>query len=233
MLSFFSFDSGFRIRPSASTTSSPSAISRATPYANAAVPPALVERLPPMVQLPSAASDSGNSRSISAAFCCATCSTTPASQVMVLEAASISRILSSRRIETTTSPLRGLAADQAGIAALRHQRDSVFAGELADRRDFRGRARAQHQRRAAVKQVALLGEVGRDVGGIRHGVFVADHGAKACDQLRRKRRCGSGGLDGIHGCVSFYYCLLSSRVGLQLRPIAARRRRSLIASPRP
>ena len=34
----------------------------------------------------------------------AICSTTPASQVMVLEAGSISRILSSRRSETTTSP---------------------------------------------------------------------------------------------------------------------------------
>ena len=61
-----------------------------------------------MVQLPSAPSDSGNSRPASEARCCAICSTTPASQVMVLEAVSISRTLSIRRIETTTSPLCGV-----------------------------------------------------------------------------------------------------------------------------
>ena len=72
------------------------------------MPPALVERLPPMVQLPSAPSDSGNRRSTSEARCWATCSTTPASQVMVLEAVSSSRILSNRRIEMTTSPLCGV-----------------------------------------------------------------------------------------------------------------------------
>ena len=37
-----------------------------------------------------------DSRSTSDAFCCAICNTTPASQVMVLEPMSISRILSSR-----------------------------------------------------------------------------------------------------------------------------------------
>ncbi len=61
-----------------------------------------------MVQLPSAPSDSGNSRSTSAARCWAICSTTPASQVMVFEAVSMSRILSIRRIEMTTSPLCGV-----------------------------------------------------------------------------------------------------------------------------
>ncbi|MEY9193578.1 hypothetical protein ABH987_007206 [Bradyrhizobium ottawaense] len=61
-----------------------------------------------MVQLPSAPSESGNSRSTSDAFACAICSTTPASTVMVLEAVSTSRILSSRRSDTTTSPLCGV-----------------------------------------------------------------------------------------------------------------------------
>ncbi len=61
-----------------------------------------------MVQLPSAPSDSGNNRSTSLARCCAICSTTPASQVMVLDAVSMSRILSIRRIEMTTSPLCGV-----------------------------------------------------------------------------------------------------------------------------
>ncbi len=70
--------------------------------------------------------------------------------------------------------MRRLAADEAGVAALRHQRDAVLVGELADRGDFGGRARAQHQRRAAVEQVAFLGDIGRDVGRIGHRVFVAD-----------------------------------------------------------
>ena len=102
--------------------------------------------------------------------------------------------------------MRGLPADQPGIAALRHQRDLVFGGELADRGDFRGRARAQHQRRAAMEQAALLGEVGRDIGGIRHRVFVADDIAESCDQFGRKRR--GGGLNEIHGRVSSYFALL-------------------------
>ena len=61
-----------------------------------------------MVQLPSAPSDSGNRRSTSAARCCATCRITPASQVMVLDAVSTSRIPSIRRSEITTSPLCGV-----------------------------------------------------------------------------------------------------------------------------
>ena len=48
-------------RPSGSTTSSPKASSRALPKRSTAVPPAFVDRLPPIVQLPSDASDSGNS----------------------------------------------------------------------------------------------------------------------------------------------------------------------------
>jgi hypothetical protein len=36
--------------------------------------------------------------------------------------------------------MRDLAADKAGVAALRYQRGPGFAGKLADRRDFRRRA---------------------------------------------------------------------------------------------
>ena len=176
-----------------------------------------------MVQLPSAPSDSGNSRSTSAARCCAICSTTPASQVMVLEAVSISRILSRRRSETTTSPLmRRLAADEAGVAALRHERDAVLVGKLADRGDFRRRARPQHQRRAAAKQVALLGGVGRDVGGIGHRIFVADDGA----EFARSVPAAAAAL------LAGRYSLLRSRPRQSLST-AARRSRSLIASPSP
>ena len=121
--------------------------------------------------------------------------------------------------------MRGLPADQAGIAALRHQRDALLGGEPADRGHLRGRTGPQHQRRAAVIEVALLGEVRRDVGRIGDRISVADNGAKARDQFGRERRCRHRG--DIHGLVSASVVLDHSR------PIAARRRRSLMASPRP
>ena len=61
-----------------------------------------------MVQLPSAPSESGNSRSAAAAASCAFCSTTPDSQVMVFDDGSISRILSSRVSEISSSPSNGI-----------------------------------------------------------------------------------------------------------------------------
>src|SRR5947207_346801 len=59
VLSFFSLLRLLSTRPSASTTSSPSACWRATPQDTAVVPPALVERLPPTVQVPSLGSSNG------------------------------------------------------------------------------------------------------------------------------------------------------------------------------
>ena len=51
------------------------------------------------------------------------CKVTPASQVMVFEVGSTSRMRSSRLSDSTISPcMRRLAADQSGIAALRHDR---------------------------------------------------------------------------------------------------------------
>ena len=59
-----------------------------------------------MVQLPSAARLSGNSRSRSAAACCTACSTQPASTVIVRLAASIVRTRFSRaRLSSTCVPL--------------------------------------------------------------------------------------------------------------------------------
>ena len=51
-----------------------------------------------------------------------------------------------------------------------------------------------------MEQVALLGDVRRDVGRIGDRVFVADDGAEFRDQFRRQRR--HGGLNDIH-CFSF------------------------------
>src|SRR6476646_1367584 len=120
--------------------------------------------------------------------------------------------------------MRGLSADQTGIAALRYQRDPVLAGKLANRGDFRSRARPQHQRRAAVKQVALFGDIGRDVSRVRDRIFGADDLAEPRDQFGRERR--RRWLDDIH-------CLLLFLALAHFRPTAARRSRSLIASPRP
>ncbi len=72
------------------------------------MPPAFDDKLPPIVQLPSAPSDNGNSRSASAAACCALISTTPASHVIVFDAASTSRMRSSRVSETRSSPPCGI-----------------------------------------------------------------------------------------------------------------------------
>ena len=66
------------------------------------MPPALVARLPPIVQLPSAPRESGNSRPAAAAASCTVCRTTPASTVIVSLAASIPRIRRIRVSESTT-----------------------------------------------------------------------------------------------------------------------------------
>ena len=56
-----------------------------------------------------------------------------------------------------------------------------------------------------MKQVALLGDVGRDVGRIGYRIFVADDGAKPRDQFGRERR--RGGLDDIHSGLGCYCCV--------------------------
>ena len=150
-----------------------------------------------MVQLPSAPSDSGNSRSTSRGALLGD----------LQHHAGLAGHGVGRRIDLADfveppqrdddfAIMRGLPADQAGVAALRHQRDAVLAGKLADRGDFRGRTRAQHQRRMAVKQVAFFGGVRRDVGGVGHRIFVADDCAELGDQFGRKLRRSR--LDDIH-----------------------------------
>jgi hypothetical protein len=76
------------------------------------VPPAFVDRLPPIVQLPSDASDSGNSIPRSAAAACAWASVAPASIVIVAFATSSSRTRFMRESDNTiASPaLPGVAA---------------------------------------------------------------------------------------------------------------------------
>ena len=57
-----------------------------------------------------------------------------------------------------------------------------------------------------MKQVAFLGDVGRNIGGIGHCIFVADDRAKFRDQIGGKRRHGTfpGALDDIHFLILFH-----------------------------
>ncbi len=179
-----------------------------------------------MVQLPSAPSDSGNRRSTSArALLRDLQHHAGLAGHGVGGGIDLADLVQPPQRDNDLAMMRGLAADQAGIAALRHQRDFVFAGELADRGHFRRRAGPQHQRRAAVKQVAFLGDVGRDIGGIGHRIFVADNSAKFCDQFGRKRRYASLERYSLSSSLSF--------PPVHSRPTAARRSRSLMASPNP
>ncbi len=91
--------------PSGSTTSSPSTRSRALPKRTVELPPALVASTPPICAVPSELMDSGSSRSAASAASCAAFSVTPASTVMVMSSASISRTRFSRdRLSTSCDP---------------------------------------------------------------------------------------------------------------------------------
>ena len=74
--------------------------------------------------------------------------------------------------------VRDLPADQAGIAALRHDRGLGLVGELDDRCDFRDRARPQHQRRVAFPQVAHLDQISLLHLRVGDRVFLADDGGE-------------------------------------------------------
>ena len=94
-----------------------------------------------MVQLPSAPSDSGNSRSTSPARCL---------RVLQHDAGlaghgvgggvDLADLVHPPQRDHDLAMMRGLAADQTGIAALRHQRDFMLGGELADRGYLGGRS---------------------------------------------------------------------------------------------
>ena len=120
-----------------------------------------------MVQLPSAPSESGNSR-----FC-------GGGGLLRLDqhdaglaghgvggGVDLADAVEPLEREQDLAVVRRLAADEAGVAALRHDRRAGLVRELQDRGDLGGRARPQHQRRAAVIEPALLDHVGLDV--VRH-----------------------------------------------------------------
>ncbi len=80
--------------------------------------------------------------------------------------------------------LRDLSADQAGIAALRHDRRARSRSRACRiAATSRDRARPQHQRRVAAIQVAHLDQIGRLRLRIGDGVFLADDRGEAGEQI--------------------------------------------------
>ena len=79
---------------------------------------------------------------------------------------------------------RNLAADQPGIAALRHDRRCGLVGELEDIGYFGNRCRPQHHRRVALEHVAHLDQVRRLGLRVGDGEFLPDDRDKAREQLR-------------------------------------------------
>ena len=79
--------------------------------------------------------------------------------------------------------MRNLPADQPGIAALRHDRRLRLVGEFEDRRYLRDRARPQHHRGVAMIEVAHLAQIRLLHGRIGDGVFLADDRGEAGQQI--------------------------------------------------
>src|SRR5262245_13595117 len=117
---------------------------------------------------------------------------------------------------------RDLAADQPGIATLRHDLRVRFVGALQDRRNFRRRARLEHERGVAKIAIAPFNEIRR------HGLRVADRVVLADDADERVERLiawpPAGLLVGRHG---------RSALAVKVAEMRARLSRSLMASPRP
>ena len=113
------------------------------------MPPALLERLPPIWQDPWAPSASGNSRLTSAAACWTLCK----------DAAGLDRDRivqgvkgadpvqpAERQDRQAAGGVGDPGADQAGVAPLGHDRDTLGVAELEQGCDLGGRGRPQQQR---------------------------------------------------------------------------------------
>ena len=158
------------------------------------VPPALVARLPPMVQEPSEARKRGNRRPARSASACALARTMPASTVIVLEARSISRKVRMRCSDSTIAvgAAGDLAADEAGIAALRHDRRSRLAAKPHDGGDLRRRARANDAERAPREKTPRLAEIADHIGGLCQHIPRADDRLEGGDEASASRHSPAG-----------------------------------------
>ena len=89
-----------------------------------------------------------------------------------------------------------LAANEAGVAALRHDRRVGLVADLENRRDLRGRARPHDARRLAEPQVALLDEIGVHVARVGQHVAFANDGGETLDEIGGR---GMGVQGSVHG----------------------------------
>src|SRR5271166_4982125 len=126
------------------------------------MPPALVDKLPPIWQLPSAPRLSGNSRSTAAAASCKWARMQPASTVIVKLTGSIARTrVHAAEGEDDVLPVLGrdAAADEAGVAALRHDRQPRLGADPHHRRDLLGRSRPDDEPGGAAPEPPRLDQV--------------------------------------------------------------------------
>ena len=154
-------------------------------------PPALVETLPPIVQVPSAASDSGNRRSAASGrgLRLGERHARLADHHLGVRIDLANALESSGREDDLIAAfVRRLAADEAGVAALRHDSDPRFVAKGGDRRDFRRRAGPNEGERLALIEAARLDERAGDEGGI------GQHVARTDDALQSLKR-------GVATCV--------------------------------
>ena len=154
-----------------------------------------------MVQLPSAPSESGNSR-----FCVG-------GGLLRLDQhdaglaghgvggrVDLADAVHALEREQDLAVVRRLPADQAGVAALRHDRRAGLVRELEDGGDLGGRARPQHHRRAAVIEPAILDQVGLDIVRVGERVALADDGGEAGEEFGRDGF--DGAFDDVHAALS-------------------------------
>ena len=150
-----------------------------------------------MVQLPSAPSESGNSRSASAAACLRLHQHDAGlAGHGVRRRVDLADAVEPGEREHELAAVRDLPADQPGIAALRHDRRAGLVGELEDGGDLGDRARPQHRRRRAAIEVAALDQVFLLLGRIGDGVFRSPTSAM-------KRASRSGAMARTGGLATF------------------------------
>ena len=151
--------------------------------------------------------------------------------------------------------MRDLAADEPGVAALRHDRRSGLVREPQDGRHLGDRARPQHHRGVAVIEVAHLEQIRLLHRRIGDGVSLADDRREAGEQVACDSPEAMAVTYDIHGVLTIVAAIAArhhgrTRRGLDVRRImratesprsgdlradgarGARARRSLMASPR-
>ena len=165
-----------------------------------AVPPALVAILPPMVQLPSEASDSGNRRPAASRRLLDPCQRDAGLDVhgQPVRVDGADAVEPPGRDDAARCPPRRGSGRRRGRCCRPAARSPCRSRRRAARIAATSAVAAgpQHQRRPATIFIAPLGQVGRLVGGIAQRVALADDGGEAIDEEGARRVGMSGGRGG-------------------------------------